>query len=255
MKTMNKVGSIGRSGAGAGKARPTSWSVNAGVSAKKNEQAQALRELQAQIEKDEQAKQPVVVNKPPSRESSQADLQATPWDPHAAETHVGRIKAEEDRLNRWMKKTGQKIDYDESDATQDGASISASPSVLSAGSSQQSTPSVSPRIKDAEPEHVANPTVVASLPKFQELVTSAARHIHRDNATGLVSDLFALVTLAKHIADHLPEDSSVISYARALQGAANLLRTKTDSGNRTVANKTEISDALGNLYLNVLGYS
>jgi len=256
MKTMNKTGSIGR-GAVGGKSRPTSWSVNAtgapaAAPAKKNEQAQALRELQAQIEKEEAAAKaaaaPEVVNRQP-----QASDAATPWDPNAAETHSGRIKAEEERLNRWMKKTGAKIEYDDS-ASAAATTVVPPVSVLSAsaGSSQQSTPAASPR---GEPEHVPHQAVVSVLHKFQELVTVAARHIRANNAPALVPELFAIVVIAKQVGEQLPEDSEVISYARALQGAANSLRTKTDSGIKNVVNKTEISDALGNLYLHLVAFS
>jgi len=248
MKTMNKTGSIGR-GAVGGKTRPTSWSVNnagAAPPAKKNEQAQALRELQAQIEKDELAKAPVpeVVN----RQTQQSDA-ATPWDPNAAETHSSRIRAEEDRLNRWMKKTGAKIEPDE------GVSAGAEVSLQSSGSIQEyKPPAASPR-GASEPEHPPHPAVLAVLQQFQDLVTVSARLIRADNAPALVSELFNIVVIAKQVGEQLPEDSQVISYARALQGAANSLRTKTDSGIKHVANKTEISDALGNLYLQLVAYS
>jgi len=81
MNPNKTTGSIGRSARG----RPTSWNVPGAnaptVAAKKNEQAQALRELQAQIER-EQAQAAASKQSPDTaaREAQHSD-EATPWDP------------------------------------------------------------------------------------------------------------------------------------------------------------------------------
>jgi len=152
-----------------------------------------------------------------------------------------------------MKKAGTKIEYEEDTSPPSPAGpVSPAVNVRSSGS-QQSTPAESPRVEHVEP--TPNPAIVSAIPKLQELVTAAAKLINHNNAQALIPQLFAIVSLAKNVSEQLPVENDVISYARALQGATNTLRTRTDGGSKIVFNKTEITDALGNLYINIVGLS
>lgn len=86
-------------------------------------------------------------------------------------------------------------------------------------------------------------------------VTVAAKALRQKNSEALVNAIFSIVLSAKTLAVLLDDDPDVVSWTKALEVLHNQLRTNVDGGKSGHELYSEISTAVGQLYLSVIAHS
>lgn len=285
LRTMNKAGSRPKSASFAPQPNRASWNVNlnpgvrynhaaAGGSSigRKNDQAEAIRALRDQILLEE-AKQESTTPRGGVEAPSPRDPPTTHSPTHAPREHIPRSESLEDqaelsaagafnesremaRINRWTRGSS-------TDKSGGGGGVSGGASV--GGVYEKPIPAVLMRagaIEDSLKEETAaapsmreNEEYTQGVSKFTLSVTIAAKAVRAQNGEALAKSCYAAVTLAKTLASLAKDDEQISSWARALEGTTNMLRGRVDSGSTGHEFYSEISNALGHLYLAVVALS
>jgi hypothetical protein len=252
------MNSVGRRGA-----RPQSWNVPTSSSSTQKDSIKSLQEHLNDDQKKVHHFPPVVVNAGyssvgahghPNRNQSPSPVPSGPNDDHngsssphligsagAAAAAGGSIdsrsllqrpekefldqekdkkaKLEEERLERWMRKGGTRVD---------------------------GTTSPDPRSFSPSP----NPS--ATLPRFQDGITSASRALRSKKSEDVAKWSLAAATYGRSIGEALNDDE-IRSFSRALESAIVGLRTSLDDGGDGFEHYHEVSTVLGQLYVSVIG--
>jgi len=278
-KTIAKVGSV-RS-----RNRAVSWNVNVPAGLGKNastasrgkiEQAEAVKSLQDHIRHEDSIRiQPPPHLQHPSAPAHPAVTReftiGSPENKEDEEKHakdeIGqyndrRNRQEEDRLSKWTTGSGRPTNpsikkFDHNKTTNDKPT----PSVLLRLVDHQphgvNPPHAShePEAHEVEQEAVVIPKseeLLEAIARFAEHATAAAKALkyHKGGET-LAKSCSTTISIAKSVAT-MTNDDDIFGWARALEGSTNMLRTRLDSGATGQEYLTEISNALGQLYLSVI---
>jgi len=253
MRTMNKVGARGRNSSSA---RPVSWNVNitgraATGSLKKNEQAEALRLLQDQIKFEEvtgSSAEPPLVS-PTAKPVTPDESPRAPEE--AADPNAFHERRELDRIAKWTKGLGA----DEGPAKKAPSSVERpTPAVLLRQFAVEES------IKAEETHgggggHAHHAEYVQGVTALHTDITLAAKALRQQNGEALARSCIAVVLKTKTLAGLVDDDTQILGWAKALEGTANMLRTRLDSGGDGHEYLNELQSSLGQLYISVLSLS
>lgn len=276
MRIMSK-GSARKTAAGG--ARPVSWNVHLSGravtgQASKSEQDDALRVLQDQIKKEESHSTPsspalsvAVINaatadqphdrKPTAVVSPRVEIKSPPPSlEEQAELNAFNAFNEQrelERINKWTRGGGKS----EPTVKKDTQFERPVPAVLMR--QFETEVKIEPKKEEQHHEEDTEKNKVQDLAqyhegvaKFTNNVTVAAKALRQKNSEALVKSCWAVIMSAKTLALLAEDDADIISYTKALEGATNLLRGRTDSGGSGQEQHSELSNLLGQLYISVV---
>lgn len=123
--------------------------------------------------------------------------------------------------------------------------------------SPEPSPQPSPQItsQPVAPIKVVHPDYTEGVSNITKSFTIAAKALKQRNSEALVKANQGVVIAAKTLAALSDDDPDVISWAKALEAITNQLRTRVDGGGTGHEYYNEISNALGQLFLNIIALS
>jgi hypothetical protein len=249
-RTLNN---IGRRGA----PRPVSWNVpqTAGLntaggvgSIGRHSNVSAIKSIQEQIREEERRQQALQAQQQQHQQQQQQphhdQPQQTPTPQYTGGSVLGdveddaakerRMKLEEERLERWMKRGDSR--FDEISSRGRSISIDSASDHLRAASSAFSTSKL---------------TDLAM--KFQDQVYQASKALRAKKPDDVVKHSFQAAITAKAIAELLSDDQEILSFARALEAGIAPMRTSVDSGGDAQQYFAEVAGYLGQLFISTIG--
>jgi len=145
-----------------------------------------------------------------------------------------KMRLEEDRLERWMRKGGSRFDdLHDRRRSLDGAT---SPDIGAILATRSPSPSLS-----------------GLGIKFQDHIIHTAKAIRHRKAEDLAKWSLTAANTAKAIAELVPEDADIFGYVKAVEAGASSLRANLDSGGDGSQFFYELSGYLGQLYIATIG--
>jgi len=289
LRSMTKAGSR-RPGVAGGNARPVSWNVHlSGRSVgsnvtRKAEQEEVLRALHDQIKQDEvfkvaaaneaTAEQPHNKSPTPPVASPRTEIASPPLNlsledqAELSAANAFNEQRELERINKWTRGGGKpdpaakkvaqtyekpipavllrQVDVEAQQHHHVHAQEKPPAEEKTEISNGHTHTNPAPQVHPDYPEGIANIT---------KSVTIAAKALRQRNSEALVKASLSVVVSAKTLAVLVGEDAEVHSWAKALEAITNQLRTRIDSGGSGHEYYNEISNALGQLYLNLVSLS
>jgi hypothetical protein len=261
----------------AASARPVSWNVHltgraVTGQASKSEQEDALRLLQKQIEHEEHhtspalsvavtnaatAEQPHDKKSPVVHTSPRVEIKSPlPTLEDQAELNAFNAFNEQrelERINKWTRGGGKS----EPVVKKDSHFEKPIPAVLMR--QFETEVKIEPKKEEVQEKEAAEINKIHDLvqyhdgvSKFSANVTIAAKALRQKNSEALVKACWAVILSAKTLALLAGDDADIISYTKALEGATNLLRGRTDGGGDGHEHYSEVSNLLGQLYLSIV---
>jgi len=286
LRAMNKAGPRKSTAGAASPARPVSWNVHlsgraVGGAAGKKEQDDAMRVLQDQIKKEEalkvamtnaaQAEQPFQRKTPPTTPTEAIAV------PHNLEdqAEINAFNAfneqrELERINKWTRGGGKDTEVKKTETHYEKpvpavlmrqfdveASAHANVKLSSSGEIKERAKE---QVRESEKEHLKEQEHAKEYSaeyhqgvlKFSSNITLAAKALKQENSDALVTACFSVVVSAKLLAELVRDETEITSWAKALEGTTNMLRTMIDSGRSGREHYNEIANSLGQLYLTVV---
>jgi len=244
-RTLNNIGRRG--------ARPVSWNVAQAPSLSgpvgsigRNTNAAAIKSIQENIREEERRQALQGHNSQPAQ--PQAQSQSHPQQPaQTSQSALGdvedeagkdrKMRLEEERLERWMKKGDSRFEENKvNDPRKRSISIDSAAEHLNAASSAFSL---------TRTQELAT--------KFQEQVYQASKALRIKKSDDVVKYSFNAAITAKAIAETLSDDTEIFSHARALEAGVSTMRTSVDSGGDGQQHYSEVSAYLGQLFICTIG--
>jgi len=238
--------------------RPVSWNVAAtpGLngtvgSIGRNTNSAAIKTIQEQIREEERRQQALQQQQqqqqqPPQQ--GQQQQQVAPSRQYTPSPTLGeaeddsekdrKMRQEEERLERWMKKGDSRFDENRGgDPRKRAISMDSAADHMSAASTALSTTS---KLTDL-------------AVKFQDQVYQASKALRQKKSEDVVKYSFNAAITAKAIAETLEDDQEIFGNARALEAGVSTMRTSVDSGGDGQQCYAEVTGYLGQLFISTIG--
>jgi hypothetical protein len=292
LRTMTKGASVRRGSTGARPTSWNVHLTGRAVTgaASKNEQTEALRLLQEQLrDQDNQALSIAASNANNAEQPHTKKAVSVPVSPRAT-TPAAPLNLEDqaelsafnafneqrelERINKWTRGGGGKVDpvapkkeferpipavlirqFDNDTAEHHKAQEPKriSPREQGVVSPKSASPITATR---NSPTTTSRPTTNGEynegVHKFSNNVTIAAKALRQRNNEALIKACWAVVLSAKTLSLLADNDAEITSNTKALEGATSQLKTRVDSGTAGDESYTELSSALGQLYVSVV---